>query len=213
MLAKLKKTFQVQLPVVALFEAPTISALVDYLLPTSEEQTEGEQEMLAQRRRHTRQMVGHQDIAIIGMSGRFPGAATIEEFWQNLRAGVESVRFFSEEELLAAGVEPSLLADPAYVKARPILEQVDQFDAAFFGYSPREASLTDPQQRLFLEGAWEALERAGYDPYRYEGLVGVFGGSNLSTYLLGLATQPEVLGPVDPYQLVIGNDKDALPTT
>ena len=212
-LNKLKKVFQVQLPVVALFEAPTISALVEYLLPTNGEKAESEQDVLAQRRRQAEQALGQHDIAIIGMSGRFPGAATIDQFWQNLRAGVESVRFFSDEELLAAGVSPALLNKPNYVKARPILEQIDQFDASFFGYSPREAELTDPQHRLFLECAWEALEQAGYDPYRYEGLAGVFGGSNISLYLLGLASQAEVLANVDDYQLVIGNDKDSLTTT
>src|SRR5437667_1903639 len=143
------------------------------------------------------------------MSGRFPGAASVEQFWQNLREGVESITFFTEEELLAAGVDPIDLQDPNYVKARPMLEGVDQFDASFFGYSPREAELTDPQHRLFLECAWEALEHAGCDPYRYEGLAGVFGGSNISLYLLGLASQAEVLANVDDYQLVIGNDKDS----
>src|SRR5947209_7524110 len=211
--ARLKKAFHVQLPMVALFEAPTISALVEYLLPADQTEALQEQDVLTQRRQQARQAVGQHEIAIIGLSGRFPGAASIEQFWHNLRNGEESVSFFSDEELLVAGVDPLLLKEPNYVKARPILEQIDQFDAAFFGYSPREAALTDPQHRLFLECAWEALEQAGYDSFRYAGLAGVFGGTNISTYLLGLATQPEVLGSADSYQMMIGNDKDSLTTS
>src|ERR1700750_1509690 len=98
------------------------------------------------------------DIAIIGMSCRFPGAATIEEFWRNLCGGVESITFFSDQELLAAGVDPSLVANPDYGKAAPILRDVEMFDASFFGYSPNDAALLDPQHRLFLEVCWETFE-------------------------------------------------------
>ncbi len=94
-------------------------------------------------------------IAVIGMSGRFPGAKTIEEFWLNLRNGVESVSFFSDEELKVSGVDPALLSHPNYVKAKALIEDFDWFDAEFFGLNPREAELTDPQQRLFLECAWD----------------------------------------------------------
>src|SRR5216117_2219793 len=107
------------------------------------------------------------------MAGRFPGASSVEEFWENLRNGVESVARFSDEELLTSGIDPALIADPNYVKARPILRDVEHFDAGLFGYTPREAESLDPQQRLFLECAWEALEIAAYDPQRYSGLVGV----------------------------------------
>src|SRR5947209_4920334 len=145
------------------------------------------------------------------MTGRFPGASTLEQFWDNLRNGVESISFFSDEELTEAGVPPHLLQNPKYVKARPILTDIEYFDAAFFGYSPREAELLDPQHRLFLECAWEALEMAGYDATTYDGLVGVFGGTNISTYLLSRASS--ILGSVDDYQVVISNDKDSLTTT
>src|SRR5581483_3358129 len=120
---------------------------------------------------------------------------------------------FSDEELLAAGVDPALVQHPAYVKARPILplEQVEGFDAAFFGYSPRDAELLDPQHRLFLECAWEALERACYDPSRYAGLIGVFGGANLSSYLHSLLQQPTVVAAlkdrVNGYQIATSMDK------
>jgi len=104
------------------------------------------------------------DIAIIGMACRFPGAASIDAFWHNLVYGVESITFFSDHELLAAGVAPAHVSDPSYVKARPILDNVLGFDADFFGYSPREAETIDPQQRLFLQCPWEVLETAGYRP-------------------------------------------------
>lgn len=123
-------------------------------------------------------------IAIIGMAARFPGARDIEGFWQNLRSGVESISFFTVEELEAAGVDPVLLRDPNYVRARAVLEDADMFDAAFFNFTPREAEITDPQHRLFMECAWEALENAGYDPERYEGSIGVYAGLSWNTYLL-----------------------------
>ncbi|MGB8345252.1 MAG: SDR family oxidoreductase, partial [Ktedonobacteraceae bacterium] len=219
-LAQLKQVFHVQLPAVALFEAPTISALVKYLqpamTPTAEEQPP-RGDLLARRREEARvgarPCTAQQDIAIIGLSGRFPGAPTLEQFWQNLRNGVESISFFSDAELLSAGVDSALLRDPNYVRARPILADVEHFDAAFFGYSPREAELLDPQHRLFLECCWEALEDAAYDPSSYEGLIGVFGGANISTYLLGLTAHSHALDGVDDYSIVISNDKDSLTTS
>src|SRR5215469_3706689 len=112
-------------------------------------------------------------LAIIGMAGRFPGAHDVATFWRNISGGVKSIRFFSDEELLAAGVDPELLAQPDFVKAGSLLEEIDRFDAAFFGYTPREAELMDPQHRLFLECAWAALEDAAYAPETFDGLVGV----------------------------------------
>jgi acyl transferase domain-containing protein/acyl carrier protein len=152
------------------------------------------------------------EIAIIGMVGRFPGAGNIDEFWQNLRDGVESVSFFTDQELDAAGVSPATLRDPNYIKARGVLEGMELFDASFFGYSPREAEVIDPQHRIFLECAWEALENAGYDPESYKKPIGVYAGSALSTYLLNLHTNSGVLGSVSGYQIGIGNDKDYLTT-
>ncbi|MEP6546097.1 MAG: beta-ketoacyl synthase N-terminal-like domain-containing protein, partial [Gammaproteobacteria bacterium] len=122
-------------------------------------------------------------IAIIGMAGRFPGAKNIDQFWRNLCAGVESITRFTDAEL-----EDNFSAEersaPNFVKARPILEDVDQFDADFFGMYSREAELTDPQHRIFLECAWEALESAGYDPATVQGPIGVFGGCSINTYFL-----------------------------
>jgi len=123
-------------------------------------------------------------IAIIGMAGRFPGAANLEQFWQNLRDGVESIQFFSEQELEAAGVDGTVFRQPNYVKAGGALAGIELFDAAFFGLSPREAEVIDPQQRVFLEVAWAALESAGYDPQAYAGAIGVYAGSSVNTYFL-----------------------------
>jgi phthiocerol/phenolphthiocerol synthesis type-I polyketide synthase E len=159
------------------------------------------------------------DIAIIGLACRFPGAGDPEQLWQNLRNGVESIAVLSEEELRAAGVPPSVYNAPDYVRAHGVIERIEEFDAAFFGYSPREAEVMDPQQRMFLEIAWEALENAGYDPLRSAGgstggpgVVGVYGGVSLSSYLLALNPLRDKLAAigVDTTMLSIGNDKDTL---
>ncbi len=150
-------------------------------------------------------------IAIVGMTGRFPGAGSVEQFWQNVRNGVESIKFFSDDELLARGVPAAMLSNPRYVKASTLIDDVDLFDAAFFGFNPREAEVIDPQQRLFLECCWEVLERAGYDPETYKGLIGLYAGTGLNTYAYNLAGNPEVAS-VGGYQLMIGNDKDFLTT-
>src|SRR5262245_57146588 len=114
------------------------------------------------------------EIAIIGMAGRFPGAPNLDAFWRNLRDGVESIAFLTSEELELSGVDPAPVSDPQYVKAASVLDDVELFDASFFGYTPREAEIMDPQQRVFLECSWEALERAGYDPETYTGAIGLF---------------------------------------
>jgi phthiocerol/phenolphthiocerol synthesis type-I polyketide synthase E len=150
------------------------------------------------------------DLAVVGMAGRFPGAANLAEYWENLRTGVESISFFSREELIASGVHPALAGRPDYVPAAPILDDPSLFDAAFFGYSPREARFIDPQQRLFLECAWEAVEHAGYDPERYDGPIGVYGGAAINTYLLFSGLLPRF---VDEYLLTLSaSDKDFLAT-
>jgi acyl transferase domain-containing protein/acyl carrier protein len=216
LIARLKKEFGAQIPAVALFEAPTVSALARYLQPDQgEEEPDALAQALIERRKQARQKVGQQDVAIIGMAARFPGAENIDAFWSNLCNGVESVTFFTDEELAAAGMSPEQLDDSSYVKARPILEGVDLFDAGFFGYSPRDAEITDPQQRIFLECAWEALEAAGYDSKTYPGLVGVFGGKMASAYLLRLLSDPVLLGSLGgtPHQFSAANEIDSLATT
>ena len=152
------------------------------------------------------------EIAIIGMIGRFPGAASTEEFWRNLREGVESVTFFTDEELLASGIDSTSLSNPNYVKAGRYIEDIDMFDASFFGFSPREAEILDPQQRIFLECSWEALENAGYEPKTYDGLIGIFAGVSANTYIWNILANRELFKTVGQYQTFIGNDKDFLAT-
>jgi len=152
-------------------------------------------------------------IAIIGMSGRFPGATSIEAFWQNLRDGVESISFFSDEELSAIGISPDTLSNPSYVKAGAFLNNIDMFDATFFGVNPKEAEILDPQQRFALECAWEALESAGYDPERYPGLIGVYASGSPSAYFLSnLYPNMELRALVGFFQLTLNNDREFLPT-
>jgi acyl transferase domain-containing protein len=152
-------------------------------------------------------------IAIVGMAGRFPGAADLRQHWDNLRAGVESITFFSDEELAAAGVDAGLLRNPRYVRARGVLQDAELFDAVFFGLSPREAEIMDPQHRVFLETAWEALESAGYAPGGVALNAGVYAGASLNSYLIAsLMTNPEVMMAAGGYQAMLANDKDFLAT-
>ena len=151
------------------------------------------------------------EIAIIGMAGRFPGARNVGEFWRNLRDGVESISFFTDEELRSSGIDPSLVDDPNYVKARGIVEDAELFDASFFGYSLREAQIMDPQQRLFLECAWEALEHSGYDSQQYQGAIGVYAGVSRNTYWMeNLRSNRELLESTGDFLTGISNDKDFL---
>ncbi|MDF2775119.1 MAG: beta-ketoacyl synthase, partial [Geminicoccaceae bacterium] len=151
-------------------------------------------------------------IAIIGMRGRFPGANDLDRFWQNLANGVESIATLSQEDMRAAGIPDHISRLPGYVNASPVLDNVDEFDAEFFGFSARDAALTDPQHRLFLETCWEALEDAGYDPAAYPGEIGLFGGCEMSTYLNQIYQNPDALQYIDGMQLMVTNDKDHLCT-
>ena len=153
------------------------------------------------------------DIAIIGLSCRLPGAAAPQEYWKNLCDGVESITFFSDADLAAASVDPSLAANPSYVKAAAMLRDVEMFDAPFFDYAPRDAALMDPQHRLFLEVCWEAFESAGYDPVGYPGKVGVLAtaGGVVTSYLLANLNHPELPGQTASTSH-INNDKDFLST-
>jgi len=152
------------------------------------------------------------EIAVIGMAARFPGAANVEQFWNNLRDGVESIAFFPPAP--RAGWMGAVTRHPQYVPAAGVLEDIESFDAAFFGIPPREAELIDPQHRVFLECAWEALEGAGYDPESYQGAIGVYAGAGFGSYLLD--NLRERLESVDStalgYQILFGNNKDHLTT-
>ena len=152
------------------------------------------------------------EIAIIGMAGRFPGAKNIDEYWQNIQNGIESIRPLTDEYLLSQGVDKTSLEHPQYVKAGAVLDNVELFDADFFGFSPREAEILDPQQRIFLECAQEAIETAGYNPQTYQGLIGVYGGAGMNGYLFNLYSNPNIRKSVSNYQLFLASDKDFLTT-
>ena len=154
------------------------------------------------------------DIAVVGRALRVPGARNVAEFWDNLRNGVESVRRLTDAELRAAGVAPALLADPNYIKVGAPLEGMELFDAGFFGFSPREAAIMDPQHRHFLEVAWEALEDAGHVPESFFGRIGVFGGSGMNAYMpYHLFTNPRLMSAAGLFLVRhTGNDKDFLTT-
>jgi acyl transferase domain-containing protein len=151
-------------------------------------------------------------VALIGMAGRFPGAANLREFWNNLRNSAESISFFGEEELRAAGVPESMVTDPNYIRACGMLSNADLFDASFFGFSPREAEITDPQHRVFLECAWEALEHAGYAVGRESNCVGVFAGVSPNIYQLNLYCNPDVANTIGTLSMLAGNNPDYLAT-
>ncbi|MEV0428714.1 beta-ketoacyl synthase N-terminal-like domain-containing protein [Micromonospora sp. NPDC050495] len=152
------------------------------------------------------------EIAVVGLAGRFPGGGDVDELWRTVLAGREAITRFTPEELAAAGLTEADRAHPDHVPAHGALPEVDRFDAAFFGYSPRDARLIDPQQRLFLECAWAALERSGHlagDPDR---LVGVYAACAASGYLLHHLFRNPALDTVSEYELMLANDKDSLPT-
>ncbi len=152
-------------------------------------------------------------IAIIGMDCRFPGAANVQQYWEKLVTGTECITTLSDDVLRRAGISEETLANPDYVKAAGLIDGVELFDAAFFGYTPTEAMHMDPQQCLFLETCWHALEDAGYNPFAYDGAVGVYGGTRLSTYYVNyMAADLADYGTARFMQSHIGTDRDHLCT-
>src|SRR5216684_6724888 len=151
-------------------------------------------------------------IAIIGMAGRFPGAATPGEMFSKLLDGIESIRFSSEAELERAGVPRSRLAQAHLVPAAANIDGEDLFDADFFGFSPAEAAVIDPQHRIFLECAWSAFEDAGYDPHAFPGLIGVYAGAGINTYGFHLLAAFNSSGIGQSLPLTLGNERDYLTT-
>ena len=220
---KLQEILGVKLSVVQMFQYPTIHSLSEHLsgyLTTQDasRQSNGDglnlrdRQALIQQQRQLRQH--HQsDIAIIAMSGQFPKAQDIDSLWNNLCNGIESISFFSEQEMVAEGVNIKWLNNPKHVRASGVLSDIELFDAYFFGYSPKEAELIDPQQRLFLECAWSAIETAGYNPENYKGLIGVYAGCGGNDYLLkNLYPNREILELNDFDKLSFGNAPDHLAT-
>ncbi len=205
-----RQRFSRELPLVKVFQYPTISQLCAFL--------EGENSSLDSlaeiaERRARRTGDDHDDpardsVAIVGMAGRFPGADDIETLWQNLCRSVESISFFKPEEL-GPGIEEYLRKDPDYIRARGILEGAELFDAPFFGIGPLEASVMDPQQRVFLELAQHALENAGYDASRYRGLIGVYAGvGDNHYYTTNLLCHPDLIARAGKLTVEYGNEKD-----
>jgi amino acid adenylation domain-containing protein len=201
----LKERLGADLPVVDLFRFTTVSALAAHI---SGGQAEGARPARSTRPPRRKDGAHGGAVAIVAMAGRFPGAGDVETFWRNLCEGVESIRRFS-----AAEDEAGVGDAPGYVRAGGMLDGFDRFDAAFFGYGAREAGTMDPQQRLFLEVAWEALERAGYDPRQYPGRIGVFAGAGMNNYWLKhLAPNEALVESVGGFPIMISNEKDFVAT-
>lgn len=213
-LASLAERLERPLPgvrAVDLYQYPTIRALVRHL------EAAGAVPSRRERRGSAALGSGDRRVAIVGLSCRLPGARDVRAFWENLCGGVESIRPLPDDELRRHGVGEETLSDRNYVKAASVVDGADLFDASFFYLSAREAQKMDPQLRLFLEGAWQALESSGYDSERFEGSIGVFAGSLLSTYLLQLYADPAGHG-ADIQRFLrdmtarIGNDSNYLAT-
>ena len=213
---RLRTTLKPDLTLVNLFQYPTVEALAHFLRPedaAAPAQQFPEKKIIADTANVSQKNSGLADIAIIGIAGHFPQAKDMQEFWHNLQHGVEAVSFFSDDELMASGVEPRLFNAPNYVRAGAVLEDIELFDAAFFGYSPREAEIIDPQQRLFLECCWQALENAGYSSEDYEGEIGLYAGVSANRYLFtNLLRNQKIVEAMGIYQLEIGNSNDYLTT-
>ncbi len=204
---RLQKTFAKKLSVVTMFRYPTIRSLAEHL-QTEESQFNDRTGIISQLRGG---LAERMDIAVIGMAGRFPGASNLQEFWDNLQNGLETISFFTTEELIEQGIDPEVLRDPNYIKAKGYLAGSEYFDAPFFNYSPREAGLMDPQMRIFHEIVWAALEDAGYDPGVYPGLIGLYAGASLNLSWLAHTLQG-LSSPSEIYDAVSLNNKDFLAT-
>ncbi|MCU0287192.1 MAG: amino acid adenylation domain-containing protein, partial [Acidobacteria bacterium] len=205
---RLKKQLAKDISLMSLFRYPTVRTLAAYLDRESQtgpiaksKQLKNKDEEIINRNR---------EIAVIGMAGRFPGAHNIAEFWNNLKNGVESITFFSAEELIEAGIDPVDVNKPNYVRALGCMPDSEYFDGAFFGYTPLEIEVTDPQIRIFHECAWEAFEDAGYDPGIYDGRVGVYAGGESSSFWESLSQLSPLSDQIDSFTLGNLNNKDYL---
>jgi amino acid adenylation domain-containing protein len=213
MQAKVEDSFGVRVPRVEFFRNPTVAGLAAYLGAQGPVGDDGPRDASRVRIAARQSAARSGDVAVVGIGLRVPGASGPAEFWRNLREGVESRTEFSEASLREAGVDPALLANPAYVRAGFVLDDIESFDAPFFGMTPREAELLDPQQRVFLECAWQAIEDAGIDVSRHGAGMGVYAGTDASGYYMNvLSLREQSMGPAGAFQVRINNDKDYLPT-
>ncbi|QBN20616.1 amino acid adenylation domain-containing protein [Flavobacterium nackdongense] len=202
---KLRQHYNLQIPVTKIYQYPTIAEL-SHFLTSDTMQVEYLNSSKPKQQRHS------SDVAIIGMSGRFPGADSIEELWDILKVGKETITFFTENEI-DPSIPESLRNDPLYVAARGILPKANTFDADFFGINPKLAEVMDPQQRLFLEISWEALEQAGYLPRHFTGLIGIYAGAGTNTYYKkNILNNTDVLEQIGHTQAETVNEKDYIAT-
>ncbi|MBP6698904.1 MAG: amino acid adenylation domain-containing protein, partial [Flavobacteriales bacterium] len=198
-----------KLPIVKLYQHPTIKACAAFLEGDAGAIHPSE---MAQARKAKAGASKRPDIAIIGMSGRFPGAENVEQLWKNLLAKKNSISRWTKEEL-DPSIPESIKNDPDYVPARGVIADADKFDAGFFGVNPRLAALMDPQQRVFLETAWAALEDAAYDPAKHEGLIGVYAGMGNNTYFTrNVIGHPDLIDQVGDFAVMTANEKDYIAT-
>lgn len=194
----LKQEHRLNLPVTKLYQEPTIAGIAKFLSGKTN----------SRQLSHRKTQASVSDIAVISMSGRFPGAGNIEELWELLKAGKETTSFFQDHEL-DPQIPAGLRNNPDYVKARGIINEAEMFDAKFFGMNKKTAELMDPQQRIFLEIAWEALESSGYLPQLYDGKIGVFAGSGSNTYYLNnIHTRPDLIESAGSFNISTLNEKD-----
>lgn len=210
----LRQELNVEIPLLELFQFPTVSSLAKRIDQLSGKEPDAATAAEPDRRLgEAGKPAPGEAIAIVGLSGRFPGAKDLEEFCANLLAGRDSISRFTRAELEHEGIDPAILDHPDYVPAKGMVEGADLFDAGFFGYSPRESETLDPQQRLFLECCWEALEQSGHAGAARPKRTGVFAGATMSTYLLNnLLGNSGHIRKVGLYQTIMGNDNGFLAT-
>ncbi len=198
--ATLRMRYNYDIPIIKLYQHPTISELSNFLEP--------KKETTSKKRKIKKKTSSSSAIAVIGMAGRFPGANSIEELWEVLRKGQETITFFKPEEL-DPSIPESLRNDPLYVPARGIVPIAKEFDASFFGLNPKIAEAMDPQQRIFLEIAYEVLEKSGHLPTHFDGTVGVYAGTGMNTYYKNnILPNKNVINKIGSFVADTVNEKD-----
>jgi amino acid adenylation domain-containing protein len=216
----IKEEFNKQIPIVSLFEYTTIRALAQLIAekePEKQEETEiintieKEQDKFKEQIQPDNGRISN-EIAVIGMAGIFPGGRNLQDFWENLKNGVETIHFFSTEELLEDGADKEIIERPNYIRAKGIIEGAYYFDASFFGATPMEAQIMDPQMRIFQQTVWHALEDAGYNPYSYNQRIGLFAGASPNYYWTGLALYSGINRTVSSFMAALLADKDFICT-
>ena len=206
---KLYKKFNIKIRIVDIFQYPTVNDLASFIDGSGKSEIPYPETGPFQKAEN----VSGNDIAIIGMAGRFSGVSDIEEFWKAISSGKETITFYTREDLIKKGVEKTLLDNKEYVLANGNIDTADQFDSTFFGITPREADFMDPQHRVFLETCYQAMENAGYTSEKYQGQIGVFAGCGMNNYLVkNLFQHPESLRSIGEFLMIQNNNSDYLTT-